>query len=124
MKVHFFEDPMRVPLPREDIRFNGLGLYMYEDNKRVAVGFDITPFQERPNIQVTVRDEDGLEAASLNVIETMHSNFNLTMHIRDAKATSLYEVEAILYYTALENGDRLIVDRLQRTLNVNIIGEQ
>jgi hypothetical protein len=46
------------------------------------------------------------------------------MHIRDAKATSLYEVEAILYYTALENGDRLIVDRLQRTLNVNIIGEQ
>jgi hypothetical protein len=124
MKVHFFDDPVRGPLPREDVRFNGLGLYMYEDSKRVAVGFDITPFQERPNIQVTVRDENGVEAASLNVIEAMHPNFNLTMHIRDANTTSLYEVEAILYYTALDNGERLIVDRQQRSLNANIIGEQ
>ena len=115
---------MRGPVRREDVRFNRLGLYMYDDGQRVAVGFDVTPFRERPNIEVTLRNEEGKEAASLNVIEALESNFNLTMHIRDNSASSQYEVEAILYYTSHNSGDRVVVDRVIKTLDISQVGEQ
>jgi hypothetical protein len=124
MKVQFFDDPLQGPVPREDVRFNGLGLYMYDDRQRVAVGFDITPFRERPNIEVTLKDEEGSEVASLHVIEVLEPNFNLTMHIRDEAASNQCEVEAILYYTSQESGDRLVVDRVRKTLNRTEPGEQ
>ena len=124
MKVQFFDDPVREPVPKEDVRFNQLGLFMYDDGQRVAVGFDLTPFRERPNIEVTMRNEDGEEAASLNVIEAMQPNFNLTMHLKDQSASHLYEVEAILYYTSQENSDRMVVDEVKRILNTEQIGEQ
>ena len=124
MKVQFFDDPTRGPVPREDVRFRGLGLFLYEDRRRVAVGFDITPFRERPNIEVSLTNEEGGEVASLHVIEALEANFNLTMHIRGQSASDLCEVEAILYYTSLENGSRMVVDTLRRTLDTTKIGEQ
>lgn len=124
MKVQFFDNPSLGPVPREDVRFNRLGLYMYDDGQRVAVGFDVTPFRERPNIQVTLKNDEGEEAASLNVIEAIQSNFNLTMHIRGELVSDLYEVEAILYYTSQDNGGRMVVDRVSRTLDTTHAGEQ
>jgi len=124
MKVQFFDDPTRGPVPREDVRFKGLGLFLYEDRRRVAVGFDITPFRERPNIEVSLTNEEGGEVASLHVIEALEANFNLTMHIRGQSTSDLCEVEANLYYTSLENGSRMVVDTLRRTLDTTKIGEQ
>lgn len=111
-------------MPREDVRFRGLGLFLYEDRRRVAVGFDIIPFRERPNIEVSLTNEEGGEVASLHVIEALEPNFNLTMHIKGQSASDLCVVEAILYYTSLENGSRMVVDTLRRTLDTTKIGEQ
>lgn len=124
MKVHFFDQPERGLLPREDVRFNDLGLFMYEDRRRVAVGFDITPFRERPNLAVILRNEAGKEVGSLDVIEAMTANFHLTMHIRDGGESDKYDVEAILYYTNPESGELLVVDNLHRTLDANVTGSQ
>lgn len=124
MKVQFFDDPSRGPVPKEDVRFNRLGLFMHDDGQRVAVGFDVTPFRERPNIQVTLKNDDGEEAASLNVIEAIQSNFNLTMHLRDEPALDHYEVEAILYYISQDNKGRMVVDRVSKTLDTTQVGEQ
>jgi len=124
MKVQFFDDPTRGPAPREDVRFKGLGLFLYEDRRRVAVGFDITPFRERPNIEVSLKDEEGREVASLHVIEALEPNFNLTMHIRSDSTSDRCEVEAILYYTSLENRSRMVVDTLRRTLDTTKVGVQ
>ena len=65
MDIKFFDDPFEGPKPREEVRIKQLGLYMHEDGRRVAVGFDITPFLERPSIQVTFTNERGEEAGSL-----------------------------------------------------------
>jgi hypothetical protein len=124
MKVQFFDDPTRGPISREDVRFNGIGLYLYEDRQRVAVGFDITPFTERPNIEVSVINEEGTEVASLIVIEALQPNFNLTMHIKDPTESEIYEVEANLYYTSQDDGQRISVDSLKKSLNITQIGEQ
>jgi hypothetical protein len=124
MKVQFFDDPIRGPVSREDVRFNRIGLYLYEDRQRVAVGFDIAPFTERPNIEVSVINEEGTEVASLNVIEALQTNFNLTMHIKDHTESEIYEFEATLYYTSQDDGQRIIGDSLKKSLNITQIGEQ
>ena len=123
MEIKFFDDSFGIPKSREDVRFNRLGLFLYEDLRRVAVGFDITPFLEPPSIQVTIRNPQGEEVSSLRVIETTDRNFHLTMHLRDKEPAETYEVTAVLYYAAPET-ERLNVDSITRTLDAAKPGEQ
>jgi hypothetical protein len=83
MDIQFFDNPLETPKSREDVRLKELGLYVYEDGRRVAVGFNLTPFIERPSIEVRVLNARGEKAGWLNVIETLDANFSLTMHLRD-----------------------------------------
>ena len=136
MRIHFYDDPNEGPKAREDVRFNRLGLYMYPEDRQVAVGFDITPFLEKPSIEVTIINEVGIEAASLNVIEAMQPNFSLIMHLRDQAPTETYQVEAILYYPAIDDQEarnrfeasigrgRQIVDQVKKDLDATQEGEQ
>jgi hypothetical protein len=117
MRINFFDDPLQSPRPREDVRINQLGLHVYPDGRRVAIGFDITPFLERPSIDVTVTNASGEQAAALTVIETLEANFNLTMHLRDREPTQSYTVRVELYYRAPEEG-RQTVDVHTATFDV------
>lgn len=121
--IQFFDDPQQSPRAREDVRLRNLGLYVYEDGRRVAVGFDITPFQERPSIEVTLTNERGEAAGSLTVIEALQSNFHLTMHLRDRDPTAKYGVEVLLYYNTPAE-ERLVVDRKEGTVDVTRPGDQ
>jgi hypothetical protein len=123
MRIHFYDDPDGGPKAKEDVRFNRLGLYMYPENRQVAVGFDISPFLEKPSIEVTITNEMGEEAASLRVIEAMQPNFSLVMHLRDKNPTEMYQVEAALYYQSLEEG-RKTVHQIEKSLDATQEGEQ
>lgn len=123
MHIQFYDDLDGGPRSREEVQLRELGLYMYEDGRRVAIGFDLTPFLERPSILVRVTNADGDEAGSLSVIEAMQPNFNLTMHLRDDGNRDPYEVEAIVYYVSGE-GERQITDKKVKTFNASISGEQ
>ena len=114
MRIEFFDDPLKGPRSREDVRFNQLGLYVYDDRRRIAVGFDITPFLERPSVEVTITNAAGEVAANLTVIEAMQPNFNLTMHLRDNPPADPYQIEAILYYQATD-GELKMVDSMTKT---------
>ncbi len=122
MRIEFFEDPLKEPHSREDVRFKQLGLYIFDDRRRVAVGFDITPFRERPSIDVLITNESGAEEASLSIIEAMQSNFNLTMHLRNPSQDQNYQVQAYLYYRT-SDGIRQVVDRISRKFDLVSTGE-
>jgi hypothetical protein len=123
MEIKFFDNAFETPKSREDVRLRKLGLFLYDDLRRVAVGFDITPFLEPPSIQVTIRNPQGQEVSSLNVIETADRNFHLTMHLRDKEPSETYEVTAVLYYATPET-ERVDVDTVTRTLDATQPGEQ
>ena len=123
MHVQFYDSFDGGLRSREEVRFNNLGLYVYEDGQRVAIDFDLTPFMERPSILVQVWNAGGEEAASLSVIEAMHPNFNLTLHLRDDVRKDPYKVEAILYYVD-EQGDRTVSDRHTKSFRASIPGDQ
>ena len=123
MQIDFFDDPQKTPRSRTEVRINQLGLFIYPDGRRLAVGFDITPFLERPSIEVNIYNSRGESAGSLNVIETLETNFNLTMHLRDRAPTELYTIEAELYYLTTEN-ERATVHRHQTSFDITKPGEQ
>jgi hypothetical protein len=123
MRIHFYDDPGGGPKAREEVRFNRLGLYMYPQKRQVAVGFDITPFLEKPSIEVTLTNEMGERAATLTVIEAMQPNFSLIMHLRDQVPSQRYQVEAILYYPSVEDG-RQVVHQIEKSLDATQEGEQ
>lgn len=123
MNIQFFDDPLQGPQSREDVRIERLGLYLYDDRRRVQVGFALTPFRERPSLEVTIRNPQGEEAGSLHVIETLDTNFSLTMHLRDKEPAEVYEVTAVLYYATPET-ERENVHTVVRTLDGTRPGEQ
>lgn len=122
MRVNFFDDPAKAPKPREEVRLRRIGLYIYPDKRRVAIGFELTSFLEGPSLEITIRNNLGQQAASLNVIETNQQNFSLTMHLRDAQPTEQYHLQVILYY-AKPGEERLVADEQQADFWVSQPGE-
>lgn len=111
MDIRFFDDPLEQPRPREDVRIRQIGLYLYPEQRRLAFGVELTPFIERPSIEVLITNGEGAPSGSLHVIETMTPSFSLIMHLRDRATVNPYEVTTILYYAWPEDRQRLEVDR-------------
>lgn len=123
MNVTFFDDPLEGPQLPEDVRMKQLGLYIYPDKRRVAVGFELTRFKERPSLEVTITNEQGKVAGSLSVIEVLSTNFSLTMHLRDKEPTDSYHIEVTIYYATPET-ERQNVNTVTATFSVVEPGEQ
>ena len=104
MDVTFFEDPLEGPQSRDDVRLKQIGLFVHEDGRRVAVGLEMTPFRERPSIEITITNAEGREAGSLTVIEALRPNMTVTIHLRDGGEQGPYGVTAVLYYASPDSG--------------------
>jgi hypothetical protein len=106
MRIGFFDDPLQSPRKPEDVRINRLGIFVYEDGRRVAGGFDLTPFRRRPSVEVKIRNERGEPAGDLSIIEALQPNFTLTVHLRDGEPTEWYTARAVVYYNVMSDEDR------------------
>ena len=123
MNINFFDDPLETPKSREDVRIKQVGIYLHEDRRRVAVGFELTPFLERPSIEVIISNERGERASSMSIIDTMNANFSVVMHLQDKEPTDQYELTAVLYY-ATPDTERIDIQTLVRQLDGNKVGTQ
>lgn len=122
MDINFFNDPLEAPKSREDVRIEKIGLFVYEDRRRVMFGVELTSFLERPSIEVTITNADGIRAGSLNVIDTLEARFSMTMHLRDAEAADPYRLTAVVYY-ATPDSDRVDVHRVTVGFETAVAGE-
>lgn len=123
MDIKFFDNPLESPRSREDVRIRQVGLFFYPDLRRLQFGIELTPFLERPSIEVIIRNGGGEPAGSLHVIETLTPNFSLTMHLRDQATTNPYELMTVVYYSWPDK-EKIEVDR--QTIRFEVIepGEQ
>ena len=93
---------------------NGLRAEPDPDGKRLRIALDLTPFQQRPYIELSLTDSDGIEVASASIVEPVGWKLELTLHIRKIGATAgNYSLAASLSYPDLGEVDR-------RTLTVII----
>lgn len=81
----------------EETKITQLSAQPYPDGYRLRVDMEITPFQKRPYIEVTLRDADNDEVASTNIVEPLSWKIEFTMHIR-GELNNPYTLSARLYY--------------------------
>ena len=94
----FFTDPTAIPLPPDEVRIKQLRAEPWQDNRRVRVYLEITPFQQRPNSDVFITDDSGKEVANVSIIETISPKMEFTMHLRSRETAGEYQLTAILFY--------------------------
>jgi len=97
MDLPLFESD-EIPLPPEKIRFKSVRVSPYPDRTRVRLDLRLTPFLERPNIDIVILDSVGDEAASAKVIENLDPSLRLTLHLRPAGPPGAYTARLALSY--------------------------
>lgn len=100
------------PRPRAEVRFTGMTVTPYPDGRRMKLHFGLTPFEERPSVDVTVTNAAGHEAGSLHLIEAMDTAFDFTLHLRGPEPEGEHRLRLVLFYLASDEPDagRQIVD--------------
>ena len=114
MEIQFFSDPENQPRSREDVRIKQIGLFVHEGGRRVSFGLELTPFLERPCIDVEITNAAGQQAAMLSVIEQVTPNFSLVLHLRDDEREDPYQLRAVIYYTTPETDPVKVDDQVVR----------
>jgi hypothetical protein len=94
------------------VRFTDVGVRPYNDGRRVKLSFKMTPFQERPSVEATVTNGDGLAVATMNLIEAMETDFDFTLHLRGPVPSGKHRIELMLFYIVSDDhpDQRQIVD--------------
>ncbi len=89
-----------VPLPPAEMRFTELRVEPVLDDGplRTRVYVEVTAFQQRPYIEVTLNGANGEEIASASVIEPMSRKNVFTMHIRGPQQSGKFSLNARMYY--------------------------
>lgn len=90
----------RDDLPRmgpEDTRIESLHVEPYPDGERLLVKIQLTPFQVRPHIELTLSDAHGDEVAAASIVEPLSWQLQLTLHLRGASAGP-FRLEARLFF--------------------------
>lgn len=99
MDINIFNDPSKVPQPRDEIRIESLQATPYSDRYRVHVEVTVTMFQERPNLLLVARNSEEKIVAELNIIATMHAEMEFTLHLRNVvDPAGTYTLHAELFY--------------------------
>jgi len=90
------EDHLQRMTP-EETRITALTAEPYPDGYRLRVKMEMTPFQQRPHLEVLLTDKNGEEIASTSIVEPMGWKLEFTMHIR-GELNNPYTLEARLFY--------------------------
>jgi len=96
MDFFFPEDNLQRATPAET-HITSLTAEPYPDGERVRVDIEMTPFQTRPYLEVSLTDANGDEIATASIVEPMSWKLEFTMHLRGAHA-SPFKLAATLFY--------------------------
>ena len=103
----FLTEPEVARLPPADTRLIDLRAEPYPDGKRMRVALDLTPFLQKPYLDLTLTGPTGEVVAETSIVEPMAWKIELTMHIRKPAASRVtYQLTVILSYPDLGEIDR------------------
>ena len=112
----FFNDPNDVPLAPDQIEVRELSGTPNQEGNRVVVKFEITPFQERPNIEAALINEGGKQVAAFSVVEAIENKMDFTLHLREAETKGNYSLLLDVIYTDLATLDEEEGPPIQETI--------
>ena len=100
MNLNFITDPELAPRPREEIIIQNVTAHASADRQRVKIDITITPFapSDKPNLEIVAVSTNKNLIRSLSIIETIHRELTLTMHLPSELSPGIYTLHAALYY--------------------------
>jgi hypothetical protein len=100
-------DGQDLPVPPDEMRFLELRAEPVLDDGplRARIYVEVTPFQQRPYIEVNLNGADGNEIASASVIEPMSRKNVFTLHIRGTQQSGKFHLSARLFYPEKPDSD-------------------
>jgi len=96
MEFFFPEDNLERATP-EETHITSISAEPYPDGRRLHVNIEMTPFQQRPHLDIAINNGIGDEVATASVVEPMTFKIEFTMHLRGELANP-YTLEAKLFY--------------------------
>jgi len=103
----FIDDPNIVRLPPAETHLLDLRALPDPTGKRLRIFLDLTPFQQKPVIEINLTDSAGTIVSSATIIEPIGWKLELTMHVRNpAPAHGKYSLTTVLTYPELGDIDR------------------
>jgi len=97
-----------VPRAPSDVRFRRVTAEAYADRQRVKLTYELSPFLQRPNVEILLEGPPGTVLGSVTIIETIDSCFSLTVHLRaDPPSEGRFDVISTLGYEGLPEVDRV-----------------
>ncbi len=119
----FFHDPNVVLLPPDEMRILSLEAQPYPDGLRVAINVEVTPFQQKPNLEIDLTNESGEAVASVSVVEIIETKLDFTLHIREPDPQGEYTATLKLYYTTIDEGEESEEDKALEKIETTLIDE-
>jgi hypothetical protein len=105
----FFQtDPNVERMVPADTRLLNLRAEPYSDGKRLKVGLDLTPFQQKPYLDLALTNSSGELVATTSIVEPVNWNLELNLHIRKTSISSngVYKLTVVISYPDLGEVDR------------------
>ena len=106
----FLQDPDELRLPPESVRLRDLHITPHPQGRKVKVNLELTPFKVRPNIELTIIDPSGKEAAHTNILDAVLKKMELIMHLRTPIPGGEYHLVTVVYYQKLPEPGETQVD--------------
>jgi hypothetical protein len=97
MEFFFPEDNLQ-RTPPEETKILSLTAEPYEDGRRMRVNIEMSPFEKRPHLEVTLTDTANKEISTASFVEPMAWKLEFTLHLRTEPADGPLDLEARLYY--------------------------
>jgi hypothetical protein len=97
MEFFFPEDNLH-RTPPDKTKILSLTAEPYEDGRRVRVNIEMSPFEKRPHLKVTLTDSESREISTASFVEPMTWKLEFTLHLRTEPADGPLDLEARLFY--------------------------
>ncbi len=90
----FLNDPKIKRFPPSEIHILHLNVEPYPDSSRLRVRLELTPFLQKPYLDITVKDANENIIATTSVVEPTAWKLDLTLHIKKTDLNAQYGSEA------------------------------
>jgi hypothetical protein len=91
-------------VPRDQVRLERITATPFADRRRIKVEVEVTPFRERPDLEIVIYDAAGRIVASSSVIASMQFKMEFNLHLRKmSDPAGDYTVQVQLYYEDIQS---------------------
>jgi hypothetical protein len=103
----FISEPNVTRYAPSDTRLLDLRAVPDSEGKHLRVTLELSPFLQRPNIEINLTDSSGHQVVSASIIEPVGWRLEITLHIRKLNlSVGNYNLTAGLFYPKLGEVDR------------------